>query len=96
MQRQRSKGAHAARPARTHTDPTLAISAKARGDEIAGRPEKTTGRDRVVVVLLAAMTWAKARITANVVEGAQYAATFRVVGGGVGGSLDLPTSTLPL
>jgi hypothetical protein len=31
MQRQRSKGAHAARPARTHTDPTIAISAKACG-----------------------------------------------------------------
>ena len=33
----------------------------------------------VVVVLLAAMTWAKARSTANVVEGAQYAATSSVV-----------------
>ena len=29
----------------------------------------------VVAVLLTAMTWAKARSTANVVEGAQYAAT---------------------
>lgn len=50
----------------------------------------------VVVVLLAAMTWAKARSTANVVEGAQYAATSKVVGSGGGGSLDLPTGTLPL
>jgi len=50
----------------------------------------------VVVVLLAAMTWAKARSTANVVESAQYAATSSVVGGGGGGSLDLPTGTLPL
>src|SRR3981081_4611302 len=38
----------------------------------------------VVVVLLAAMTWAKARSTANVVEGPQYAATSSVVGGGGG------------
>ena len=45
----------------------------------------------VVVVLLAAMTWANARSTANVVEGAQYAATSSVVErGGGGGSLDLP------
>ncbi len=47
----------------------------------------------VVVVLLAAMTWAKARSTANVVEGAQYATTSSVVGGGGGGSLDLPAGT---
>jgi hypothetical protein len=51
----------------------------------------------VVVVLLAAMTWAKARSTearstANVVEGTQYAATSSVVGG----SLDLPAGTPPL
>jgi hypothetical protein len=46
----------------------------------------------VVVVLLAAMTWAKARITANVVEGGQYVATSSVGGGG----LDLPTRTPPL
>ncbi len=50
----------------------------------------------VVVVLLAAMTWAKARSTANVVGGAQYAATSSIVGGGGGGSLDLPTGKLPL
>ena len=49
----------------------------------------------VVVVLLAAMTWAKARTTANVVEGAQYTAMSSVVGGGGGGSLDLPTGRLP-
>jgi hypothetical protein len=47
----------------------------------------------VVVVLLAAMTWAKARSATNVVEGAQYAATSNVVGGGGGGSLDLPAGT---
>ena len=47
----------------------------------------------VVVVLLAAMTWAKARSTANVVEGAQYATTSSVVDGGGGGSLDLPAGT---
>ena len=50
----------------------------------------------VVVVLLAAMTWAKARSTANVVESTQYAATSSVIGGGGGGSLDLPTGTSPL
>jgi hypothetical protein len=49
----------------------------------------------VVVVLLAAMTWAKARITANVVEGDQYVATSSVGGDG-GGGLDLPTRTPPL
>ena len=47
----------------------------------------------VVVILLAAMTWAKARSTANFVEGAQYAATSSLVGGG---SLALPTGTPPL
>jgi hypothetical protein len=36
----------------------------------------------VVVVLLAAMTWAKARSTANVVEGDQHVATSLVLGGG--------------
>ena len=50
----------------------------------------------VVVILLAAMTWAKARSAANFVEGAQYAATSSVVGGGGGGSLALPTGTPPL
>ena len=50
----------------------------------------------VVVVLLAAMTWAKARSTANVVESAQYAATSSVVGGAGGGGLALPTGTPPL
>ena len=50
----------------------------------------------VVVILLAAMTWAKARSIANFVEGAQYAATSSVVGGGGDGSLDLPTGTSPL
>jgi hypothetical protein len=47
----------------------------------------------VVVILLAAMTWAKARSTANLVEGAPYAATSSLVGGG---SLNLPTGTPPL
>ena len=50
----------------------------------------------VVVVLLAAMTWAKARSTANVVGRAQYAARSSIVGGGGGGSLDLPAGTSPL
>ena len=50
----------------------------------------------VVVIFLAAMTWAKARSTANFVEGAQYAATSSVVGGGGGASLALPTGTPPL
>jgi hypothetical protein len=44
------KGAHAARPAQARIDPALAISAKVSCDETAGRPEKMTGRDRVVVV----------------------------------------------
>ena len=46
--------------------------------------------------LLAAMTWAKARSTANFVEGAQYAATSSVVSSAGGGSLDLPMSAPPL
>jgi hypothetical protein len=50
----------------------------------------------VVVILLAAMTWAKARSTANLVAGAQYAATSSVVGTAGGGGLDLPTATPPL
>jgi hypothetical protein len=46
----------------------------------------------VVAALLTAMTWAKARSTANVVEGNQYVAT----SAGGGGGLDLPTRTPPL
>jgi hypothetical protein len=42
----------------------------------------------VVVVLLAAVTWAKARNTANIGEGNQSVAT---IGAGGGGGLDLPT-----
>jgi hypothetical protein len=42
----------------------------------------------VVVVLLAAVTWAKARSTANIVDGNQSVAT---IGAGGGGGLDLPT-----
>jgi hypothetical protein len=43
----------------------------------------------VVVVLLTAVTWAKARITANIVESNQSVA--QIGGGGGGGGLDLPT-----
>ena len=42
----------------------------------------------VVVVLLAAVTWAKARSTANIVESNHSVAT---IGRGGGGGLDLPT-----
>jgi hypothetical protein len=48
----------------------------------------------VVAVLLTAMTWAKARSTANNVESNQPVATASVGGGGSG--LDLPTRTPPL
>jgi hypothetical protein len=48
----------------------------------------------VVAVLLTAMTWAKARSTANNVESNQPVATASVGGGG--GGLDLPTRTPPL
>ena len=42
----------------------------------------------VVVVLLTAVTWAKATSTANIVEINHSVAT---IGGGGGGGLDLPT-----
>ena len=48
----------------------------------------------VVAVLLTAMTWAKARSTANNIESNQPVATASVGGGG--GGLDLPTRTPPL
>jgi hypothetical protein len=47
----------------------------------------------VVAVLLTAMTWAKARSNANVIESNQPIATS---GAGGGGGLDLPTRTPPL
>jgi hypothetical protein len=48
----------------------------------------------VVAVLLTAMTWAKARSSANNIESNQPVATASVGGGG--GGLDLPTRTPPL
>ena len=42
----------------------------------------------VVVVLLAAVTWAKARNTANIVEGNQSVATIGGGGGVAGGTAD--------
>jgi hypothetical protein len=48
----------------------------------------------VVAVLLTAMTWAKARSTANIVESNRPVVAASVGGGGSG--LDLPTPIPPL